>query len=225
MTMKIALLLTGQIRNAKECFPYIEQHVIGPYNPDVYINTWFPEKDGSIYKSDSSLDDIIQLYSPKNISIEDYDSDFCRKIIELVNTIKGDRFDSHHKNIFFQFYKIYKGFNMIPEYSDYDMIIRGRFDLKFNTFPDLNLLDLSKLYIPQGWDWNIGYNDLFAFGSPHLIKKYCYLYENILVYLSEGCPLHPETILKHHLNKLNILPERIEIEYYLRGLAVNRSGI
>jgi len=222
--MKIALLLTGQIRNAGECFSSIKQHIINPYDVDVYINTWFPENkishDNDSISNDSSLDDIIQMYLPKNISIEDYESDFCKKINELADTIRRDYPETNHKNIFFQFYKFYKGFNLIPNYQDYDMILRGRFDLKFNIFPDLNLLDPSKLYIPKGWDHRDGYNDLFAFGNPALIEQYCNLFNNILTYLEEGCPLHPETILKYHLTKLNIRPERIEIEYFLRNIPV-----
>jgi len=219
--MKVALLLSGQIRNINECFESINKNILSPYNPDVYIETWnydnvIYDHRGEIINNDSSINDIIDMFNPKNISVEDFNSFYCNKIKQVANEIVPPFPETKPQNVLFQYYKIYKCFKQIYEPEYYDFIIRSRFDLSFDYFVDLHSLTKG-LYIPYGWDHREGINDLLAFGDWRSMELYCSLYENITQYMNDGCIVHPEYILKYHLNKMNIQPQRPFIKYYLRN--------
>ena len=38
--MKVCLLLSGQLRNAVEIFPYFEKNLLSLYDVDVFISSW-----------------------------------------------------------------------------------------------------------------------------------------------------------------------------------------
>jgi len=50
--MKCALLISGQPRNVYECFNNIQQNLLFPNNPDIFVHTWIdPDMVGKTYKA------------------------------------------------------------------------------------------------------------------------------------------------------------------------------
>ena len=73
--LNIALLITGQIRNAKESYPSIKEKILDVYNPDVFIETWSNSSKiishfNGLLENDSTLDEIEKMYNPYIISSE-----------------------------------------------------------------------------------------------------------------------------------------------------------
>ena len=219
--MKIALLLSGQIRNAKESFSSIKSNILDAYETDVYINTWLPENQtastwGYVVENDCSIDELISQYKPKKILVEDFDKK-RESIDPFFSGISSEFPETRVPVIFYMHYKNKGAFNLIDNPEEYDFIIKSRMDLVFENFPDLKSLDPRKMYVPYGSNWRGGIGDLMAFSNCENMKHYFSLYDKIPDYVKEGCPVHPETILKYHLGKKDFAIERPFIKYYLRG--------
>lgn len=229
--MKTALIITGQIRNARETYPSLKKHILDSLNPDVYISTWLPETASHVVRYDDQegkilaepvenelgVQEILDMFTPQNVCFENTETEFYQGAHERL--LGFGRFpETLAENVFLQQYKIRSGWRLIPDPKQYDFIIRSRFDLGFEEFPDLSGLDPSKIYIPKGWDWRGGINDLLAWGGPDQMEIYCNLFSNFFEYCSEGCVIHPEVMITHHFNKKGIVPERIPLRYSLRGM-------
>lgn len=226
--MKIALLLSGQIRSAKKCYNSLYKYIIDPYSPDIYIDTWddrnkIKSSFNGFIENDMDIDEVIKTFSPVKISIEDLDSENAKYIINISKNYVSPYSETSVENLFFQYYKIKNVFNLIPNPKQYDIIFRTRFDIEFNHFIDFNDFHYDYIQIPNGWDHRDGINDLVAFGDFKNMSTYCSLYDNIIDYISEGCILHPELILKYHLLKQNILINRPIIECFLRGIPIHQQ--
>lgn len=64
-------------------------------------------------------------------------------------------------------------------------------------------------------------NDQIAIGDMQSMKVYCSIYDHVYKYVFEDdIILHPETLLHHHLQKLNI---EISLFSYIYGLDPNRK--
>jgi hypothetical protein len=75
--------------------------------------------------------------------------------------------------------------------------------------------DNNTIYIPNGYDYVNGINDQFAIGCFYTMSNYLSVYENIIPMLKSGVLLHPETLLRVHLEmtKTNIF--RFSLNYIL----------
>jgi hypothetical protein len=67
--------------------------------------------------------------------------------------------------------------------------------------------DNNTVYIPFDSDYEGGINDHFAMGSVEVMRKYCYLYKNLVFFLENRLsPPHPE-----NLNKANIIYNNLNL--------------
>ena len=88
--MRVALLLPGQIREAKDVFPFIKGKIIDKFKADVFISTWAPSNkikqslhaDSSHLQDSLTLNDALEAFKPKSFLTEDYESEGIEKIIE-----------------------------------------------------------------------------------------------------------------------------------------------
>lgn len=106
-----------------------------------------------------------------------------------------------------------------------------QFDLFIHTRPDvaltdsLNLLDCirsirsgDKVLVPKSGHWRNGVNDQFAISNAFGMKVYLSLHEKVLYYhqnrhyFFRKLPLHPEIMLKHHLNENGLTVQKVEID-------------
>ena len=223
--LNIALLITGQIRNAKESYPSIKEKILDVYNPDVFIETWSNSSKiishfNGLLENDSTLDEIEKMYNPYIISSEEYNNQknqhFSKLCIE-----KHCYNETKPENVYAMHYKIKKGFSLIKNNQliekNYDLVIKTRFDIKLESFINLYDINPKKIYIPEGWDHRGGINDLFAVGGYNVMEIYCNLYSHLEEYTQLGNIFHPETLLKVHLEKNQIEIERPKISYFLRS--------
>lgn len=193
--VKIALCLSGLIRNSFFCFPYIYNSFINTeYSTDIFIHTW----------NDSP---VIELYKPKNVQIENQKEvlDFVLPQIKLKTdvSIKGNIL-----NNISMYYSIKKCCDLVN--NDYDIIIRCRFDLllqeKINLKQIVNSI-LNKeydIYIPNVQFNMGGYNDQLAIGSYSAMKIYSDCYFDIPNIANETKVWHPETFLGKFIDKNNL---------------------
>lgn len=231
--MKTAVLLSGQIRNAKQCYNSILEHVVNPYQADVFIESWMPDNytldhRNQLISNDMSTDELLKKYKPKLAIFENFDNSELTSALSKIDIKNRQAFDgswAHETiipNIFYMHYKVWLCYEAVLRYErlnnvSYDCIIRLRFDLQFEEFPLMSDLKPSRIYVPTGSDHRGGLNDLVAIGDRDSMAKYCNLYLNLLQYAKSGVGFHPESILRHHIMSNSIDVERFEMKYKLRG--------
>jgi hypothetical protein len=120
-------------------------------------------------------------------------------------------------NMFSMFYNNKKCVELIENSStQYDVILRYRTEVCYQIpFKIPDVITPNTVYIPNNYDWG-GINDQIAYGDLESMKTYTELYDNIINYNQNyKIAIHPETLLKYHLqkNKMNIV--RFEFDYSL----------
>jgi hypothetical protein len=215
--MKVAVLLSGKFRNSYEEYKSIKKNLIDKYNADIFIN----------YIYDNTIDinpiELINLYNPKNIQFTQLPNTVIDMVDMVSNYSKAD--ESNTLSIFSMWYGIKKTNELKVNYElennfKYDVVIRARFDTEILNKVELKLVQNS-IFIPIGSDHRGGYNDLFAYGSSNTMDYYCSTFDNLIQYIIDGELIHPECLLRHHLDKHNFTFIRTNIPLKLRGRLVN----
>jgi hypothetical protein len=172
--MKVALVFCGQGRSVVQASNSIKEKIIDVYNPDIFCHLWWDEHiEKSGYDghnrhyavSENLLNFISSFYKPKNFLFEPPITNWNSS--ELMNFNCPD-----HQTFLSQFYSIQKAFNLL-EWSQYDFIIKMRYDLKVIKFPNLENLDKNIFY--TGYD-----NGDFYYEDPIYFSDLCYILPNNL---------------------------------------------
>ena len=158
--MEIALCLSGQPRFYKEGFSYIKDY-IKKYDMDVFFHTWWSKENiGNQYEKapwrppsvnellikDNVLDNLVDMYKPKN-----YICDSVKKF--STDRIFETGYDNKlaYSNIKSTFYSMKQvvSLKMKYEYDNnikYDFVIHTRFDNHIQNIPDITKLDKNFIY-------------------------------------------------------------------------------
>jgi hypothetical protein len=124
------------------------------------------------------------------------------------------------------------GRQLLLEHLVQEQLLRDeQFDLFIHTRPDvaltdsLNLMDCvglirdgNRVLVPRSGHWRNGVNDQFAITNAFGMKAYLSLHEKVLHYhqnrrqFFRKLPLHPEIMLKHHLNENGLTVQKMEID-------------
>lgn len=233
--MRTAILLSGQIRNSKDTYESIKKNLIDVYDADVFISTWTNSDKigksvlaGGSKGDDSTIDEIIKMYKPKNIEVEEYNDELIQSIQKLYkNKDVSIPVETKPLAVFMMWYKTAKVNNLRKAYEkrngfNYDVVIKTRFDLACDE--PLPIIDANShrhtIWIPKGWDWKGGMNDLFALGNTHVMDYYCSMFSELPYMLDEGHLFHPEYMMKVHMERGSVLIERPKFEISLRGIKV-----
>jgi hypothetical protein len=91
----------------------------------------------------------------------------------------------------------------------YDHVIRTRAEVQLASPLDLGkFMPLTREFIvfPENGHWRGGLNDQFAFGASDKMDIYSLVIDYIPEHCGNGCPFHPETLLRFHLTRMQILP-------------------
>lgn len=193
--MKIALVLHGYFdslmdRSSKgvDGYRHIEKNILSKGNVDTYLHSWSVKEE----------DEIRRLYNPINWIIEpqkDFTLEVMEKNLHLIKNPPRPAF-----TIFSHFYSIWRAFSLISDFSQYDVIIKSRFDLgrinrntsgpgRMNPYPVqcINfdpLRDMNFLYMA---DWNMldqGPADMWFYSGPNIMKNFTSIYGDICFYLN-----------------------------------------
>jgi len=91
----------------------------------------------------------------------------------------------------------------------YDHVVRTRSDIELASPLDLGrFMPLTREFIvfPENGHWRGGLNDQFAFGASEKMDVYSLVIDYLPEHCGNGCPLHPETLLRFHLTRMGIMP-------------------
>jgi hypothetical protein len=212
--MKIALLLTGYMRNWENHFQNIKSNIIDKYSTDVYISSYNYSElymGSGIVRID--IDKIIKEYKPKNYLFRDKETlpEFKFKSNGL--EINGREWSYR---ILRQWYSNYLGLRLFNP-MEYDTIIKCRGDFSIKNFklqPDKDLVLPAWKVHPGPCNPEDSYVDYFAHGNCYWMKKYLKLYtktkemhDNDWGDVSLG-----ETLIKSYIDRY-IGPEHITLDY------------
>lgn len=232
--MKVALILSGQFRNAKECYHTIKDNILDVYSPDVFISSWLNSSNiipsgwfGSTPSDDCDISDIINMYNPISIEMETFDNDKYSPFKNLSNRLDSllePGTETKTINVVSMHYKRYKANLLKSKYEElnnfkYDVVICSRFDLEF--LEKINLEKNDNINIPIGFDWANGISDLFAYGKSEIMDQYFNIFNMFDFYMLEKrVHYSPEYILKFHIDYNNLNVSRFLLYYKLRGINI-----
>jgi hypothetical protein len=209
--MRVALLLSGQFRNGKELIRNLYESIISKYQPDIFISYNYDTN------PDANLDILNELYNPTGIQFDKYPmlSAHSNNIAQETNPNSVVRmlYGIDKVNKLKSEYELANGFK-------YDFVIRTRFDLEY--LQPLQLRNFYDITIPIGWDHRGGYNDTFAYGSSESMDYYASLINHLQTYLNEGALLHPESLLRYHLDRGPYGVLRSSVPIKLRGIELDK---
>ena len=195
--MRIALCLSGGLRNFKDTHYSFKNFILDKYNTDIFFYG-LENREGA----NKNKKDLLDLYNTKKYQINDtnfYQSIYCKY---------------HPSSSFYGFYNVLKCNELKSQYENensfkYDIVIRSRTDYFWFRYLTDEELTLSKnnIIIPREWAFKcVNYFarfDGFAFGSSHLMDEYSQLFNRIEEY-SRDIQFHPESLCGYHLMKNNI---------------------
>lgn len=225
--MKIALSMSGQPRDLKECYPFIKKCLIDGNDIDVYAHLWwdnsyknqivrfhttnkFPDEDcGHLFKD---------LYHPVTCSIEPQ-KDFDLTGWDLENNF----IDANQRKLFTakvlfcslsMWYSVEEAFNLSLAYGiQYDLYIRARTDLIFMYPLDFNQFDPNILYISDSYYGQQSpgdYTDWFAIGGLERMKDYVQLGHDFEKYNKNGL-IPMRDFVKQSLNDRKVPHKLVEL--------------
>lgn len=212
--MKIALCLSGHLRNFERAYPTLYFYLLKDYDVDIFIHTWDKLGFSCAFKTDNTLNDTStklaeaeKLYKPKSIIVES---------VDFVEELKrqGDEYAPHLKNepkhvghMASMFYKIYACNELKNKYQresgiEYDCVVRCRPDLLFQnkvTIPTEKKAGV--IWTPRALSSPDWYNDQFAVGAPNDMDLYSSVFFDIPEYFRARMEFYPEKFLVWALQK------------------------
>lgn len=120
------------------------------------------------------------------------------------------------------FYNNRTAFQQLKSYHNYDVIMKYRPDIVCETLPPISQaieqIKTNKkcICMPRLYHYGVT-NDQVGIGSPEMMEIYCNTYDDIDYHLvnTHSYRLHPESMLKFHLDKNEIAIEVFDYAYHL----------
>lgn len=198
--MKIALMLSGQVRTFLQNWPTFERHVIRDYDVDVFC-----------YAPNELSSRVLLDYGFRSVLIDDPpwidDADYQAVADMPPKAWYGHEFVAQaHLRRLWGLYQVSQQRRMIEQLQgwQYDLCVRTRYDLYFTSdLEPFEEFDPAAIAIPKHDNWE-GYNDRFAVGGPEVIDAYCRNFFTVDACIEANGKLHSEPNLKHHLDSLGI---------------------
>ena len=114
-------------------------------------------------------------------------------------------------------------------FERYDLFVFIRLDTCFGQVLDYagmdQLLAGHDVLLPLNGHWNNGWNDQFCATRASAMQTWLGLFEYVKAYLVAGVTLHPETLLRHHMERHGLRRGLLNLVNYLwRSDTVFRVG-
>lgn len=235
--MRVALLLSGEIRDTMNSLSILKKNFLDLYNPDIYISTWRNTKEIQQSKmfdtpppDDSGYDMILKNYNPIAMDVESYNRGYNDRWKSLVKENESKlESNANLVSTISMWYKVMRVNNLKSDYEKtmgfkYDIVVKSRPDLKLETPVELKVPTQNTIYIPRGWDWSGGINDLFAYGTSESMDLYTNVFSNFVEVANSMKIINPERLLKQYLFlKTDLIVERPEIDVSLRDMNIKET--
>lgn len=197
--MKTAIVMAGDSRTFKDCYPSLESCILSRNTCDVFLHLY----------EDECSSDVIKTYSPKSYLLE------SKTDVRFVVPVVCEKNKAPETDVFSlmcQWRNIQKAFSLVD--SDYDCVLKTRYDVKYTNPLVVNEYNMNCLNVPIGGDWRGGLFDMVAFASHSIMKNYCSLFSKMEEYCESGVPCHSEIL--NRFNNRSIPLHRFEYTVLLR---------
>lgn len=184
--MRVACIITGLPRNAREGYEFFWRHIIERYNADVFLFSWRTDDYELLpglynYTPNYQSSDPVKLKIGLNdVEAEDSTSNFDEKF-GVGGYFRG-------LPLFFSWQCAASLFmyRSISSQSNYDMVVRGRFDL-FNPLIDLDNVDPYKLNVSaHNWPGSpICDDNLIVTSQVNFMQLHINIYNDYVKYIKE----------------------------------------
>ena len=211
--MKVALILTGYMRNWEEHYPNIKKNIIDKYKPNIFICS-YDHSQHSIGKEIVPIDTqkVIDTYKPKKYIFRSQEDTKYFDLIDGKNEKIGREWSERTIRSWYNIYRSLKLFRP----SAYDVILRIRCDLSVENFEidsSKNLVIPAHKVHPGPCEPEDSFIEHFAYGKPEYMKKYLSMYEKLESLHHENCDISVgEVILKDYIEKYIGL-ENVSLDY------------
>ena len=232
--MKVALLISGAVRNIEDTYDSIKHHILDRFD-DIDVFFYGCE---NIKGKQQNYDFLMQKFSPKKIIVNT--SDFYTSSIGCDILSKKFHFSQQYsERPIWNSYNLMMCNNLIKEYElengfEYDYVIRTRTDLFWFRGFNQEELELAKNNIVIPWDWAFrsgypwngpnpfGYSDIYAISNRELFDFYANVYNSIFEF-SESYPYHTESVMGYYLKDSPVVEVKRHVitEYPI----IERDGI
>ena len=225
---KIAILISGGLRNFDTTQEWVNKFLIEPLNADTFVFGW---------QSKNGIKNDIEVCE-KYKNIKKYQVNNREELILPVPIDMHDKYPDHYNrgwglevadHIVCQLFNIHSCFKLIEEYEiennfHYDIIIRIRPDeFWFDKIDDADLnftYNNRCLATPQHYISTISgdkINDRFAMGTRDVMKEYCNMYNYVEEYAKyAGNDEATEFYTNYHIrNTMQIVLYNIDIKFML----------
>ncbi len=199
--MKVAVILSGDIRNFDECYSSLESNVLRYNECDVFMHAYDEDR----------VSEALNVFKPKKFLV-DAKSKNTSNISSSCFYNKPP--EANPEAIFAMWKNIKKSFDLIDQ--NYDFVLKTRYDVKYCSPLEIKSFSNQSLFIPEGGDWRGGLFDMLCVSSYENMKVYCSLYDRLNQYSESGVPCHSEIMLRHHVNQSKILVNRFDYTVLLR---------
>ncbi len=201
--MKTAVLISGQLRTFRKCYPTQKWQIFRHYEPDIHFFT-------SICDDEQAKDiELLQNDYPETIYCERYQdpSDLPDIPVEKGKFAPYANAASHYK-LMLQHWgnkKVWDFFASSAATESFDVIIRIRPDLWIHRFepPRFEKGETNTAFLPW-WGKFGGVNDRLAIMGNVAAEAYFNVYDEIQDLLHMGCPFHPETLVASALMAMSV---------------------
>ena len=206
MAKKIALCLSGQPRSVELAFPYVKNNILGGNDVTVFTFSWGKDNQN-----------ILDLYKPASSIVREQNvipdfSQYTRFPPPQPNwKVKDPKLSTWS-----QLYAIAECNELKKQYEKennmvFDWVIRSRFDFAINTYIPFEVLDNSKLYIPNCRmtpERDFG-NDQFAFSSSENMDNYSRCFYHINDFYNDGVQYMCEDFMSANWKLYNLVGENL----------------
>ncbi len=205
--MKTAVLISGQLRTFKKCYPTQRFQIFRHYEPDIHFFA-------SICNDKQTVDAQLLQRDYENVKVEWHDDPIDLPEIPLEKGVFAPYANAiTHDKLMLQHWgnqKVWDFFASSAATESFDAIIRIRPDLWIHRFqpPRLEQWEFSHNWVLSPW-WGKfgGINDRLAIMGKYAAPIYFGLYDMIPALLEKGCPFHPETLLAESLRIQSVTVE------------------
>lgn len=223
--MKVAFCYSGMFRNFDKNLENHISNLTSKYDSDFYLSFWDMQGIGDFKNrldSDPNIiDDEIKSYienklKPNFIEFQNFEP-ISQSFDNIERKIKPDLNPPFIKNILSMYYKIKRCSDMVSKSGiDYDIVVRLRPDIYFNSSMRLENPKENSLYANNDGNWGDAYNDQFYYGNQKTMEIVGDLYSNLYhIWETTNVYQSPEGILWTFLQQKEINVSKVVMDYYL----------